>query len=125
MRYVAIIYLVVAALGFGVAANAGSRSPWPDPQERAAFQRQKLERRAAMRDLLKQPATERTRLQDGYDAIYYRLSLDMRNVDLEWILGDLEAHLVVKTDDAGRFRFRGWSPRRLRSRGIRSDDPPE
>ena len=60
-----------------ISAVAGPRSPLPDMDEREAFQRQELERRASWVETLKAPVTTRSFLQDRYDVTYYRLALDV------------------------------------------------
>ncbi len=85
----------VAVPGAARDARRGPTSPLPDPAERAAFQKQELERYAKWAGVAKAQATPRSRLQDRYDAKYYRLSLDLRDIEGESITGDLLSRVLV------------------------------
>ncbi|MBD3161099.1 MAG: hypothetical protein GF346_02905 [Candidatus Eisenbacteria bacterium] len=75
-----------------IAAVATAGSPYPDPAERAAFQKLELERFAGLHDAWSRPLPAD---QEQIDALYYRLALDLTDVDGRWIEGDLTARFEV------------------------------
>jgi hypothetical protein len=87
--------LLLILLGPVPAPRAQTPMVWPDPTERAALQRLELEREFRFEAARRAPADARTRLQDRYDVIHYRLDLDMRTPASEWLRGDLTARLRV------------------------------
>ena len=75
--------------------RAEAASPWPDPGEREAFQRAEMERHVRRAKAAERVDPERRAEQDRYDAISYRIDLDLRAPELEWIIGMVEAELLV------------------------------
>lgn len=84
-----------AAGDAGAAAQARSGPLLPDPIERAEQQRLELGRRLRLRQALLRPADARTRMQDRYDVLSYRLDLRIPDPTIEVIYGDLTARVRV------------------------------
>jgi aminopeptidase N len=90
--------LVVLALMFWIflpAARGQVRPPLPDPVARAAQQRLELARKFRLHQALRRPADARSRMQDRYDVLFYRLDLRIPDPTVEVIYGDLTARVRV------------------------------
>ena len=95
MRRSVLISLLISLLILAIPASAvRAGSPLPDPAERAAFQRMELERFVRLQDAWK-AAEDLPADQDRYDALFYRLALDLTDVGGQWIRGDLTALVEV------------------------------
>jgi aminopeptidase N len=93
MRPRILFALVLILLGSAPAAWAQSRMIRPDPAERSALLGLELEREFRFAQARRVPADARSRLQDRYDVIHYRLDLELRDPTSEWLRGDLTARV--------------------------------
>lgn len=104
MRRTCVVCMLLAVLFASGTVGGDSRSPWPDLEERAAFQQQELERRMNVCEHLKRPASSGNEEQDRYDVTYYKLNLDFRELYTPWMRGEIEVQLTV-TDELDTFIF--------------------
>jgi aminopeptidase N len=88
-----------AALGRGADVPSSppqlTLSPLPDPVERARFQREELQREHELFQYRQRASAKEARAQEAFDVRYYRLSLDLRDIDGQWIYGDLTTRVQV------------------------------
>ncbi|MBD3160620.1 MAG: hypothetical protein GF346_00670 [Candidatus Eisenbacteria bacterium] len=96
----------LSLLSILVAAPAvADPSPWPDPVEREAFQRAEMERFAHLAKAFAQEDPARRAEQDRYDALSYRLELDLRSYGAGWLFGVVEAEIRVVDESLDAILF--------------------
>ncbi len=88
------IILTAWILCSSIDVNAGGPA-LPDPAERAAFQRVELARRIRAGGVRKPMEGARAAQQNRYDVLSYSLELDLRQPDVQWLLGAMTSELLV------------------------------
>lgn len=88
--------IAMAALTFATGGAAQPAAhPQPDPGERSAFQRRELARRFQELAIPLRRADARSRMQDRFDVLSYRLELDLRRPEERWLLGEVGAAIRI------------------------------